>query len=55
MHAYVNRGDLKIGDQVALELWKGGARLAVVQVSTVESVVPSPHHLEADKLDEVKF
>jgi len=53
MIAYVERGMLKVGDQVVLELRKGSELLTVVQMSRVERVEPSRHHSEP--MDEVEF
>jgi hypothetical protein len=54
MTVYVTRGDLKVGDQVVVELRKGSELLTVIQCSTVRSVEPSQHHKHED-MDEVEI
>ena len=47
--------ELKVGDQVALELRRGNELLTVVQVSMVKRVEPSNHHKEYENINEVEF
>lgn len=56
MIAYVNVGDVKVGETVFVELRNSkGKILQVIQVSHVTRVEPSRHHPESMPMDEVEF
>lgn len=56
MIAYVGiEENVQVGEQVVLELRRDRELLAVIQVSKVVRVVPSPHHRESDNMAEVEF
>lgn len=57
MFAYTNKGELKVGDRVVLELHKLGVKredslITIMQVSEVKKVNDSPLN---SNLDEIEF
>ena len=65
MKAFVSRGDVKVGDEVWLELHKMNVTdsraekqlVAIIQCTTVKSVEPSEQHPREgpDAMDDIEF